>query len=881
MRIAALTLALAVGFVASGGLASPAPSHDAPVKVRLVARDEPVRDVFLRLSDLAHMSITLADDVHGTVNLSLHDATPAQALRAICSQLRLRCVSDGHTVLVSAQSSAVVPLAIVPAARAAKVLRGLFPRLSVAEAGSGNALVLTGADADINAARTVVQGLDVRDATKPITEAVVVRTQPASGVAEQLRKLYPGAKITAVSRSTMLVSATAVDLAQIKSAVAGIDGSAPQPTVAPVASDAVKILQRRPADIARGLSAEVPHVRVAVSGPTVTLVGPPEDVARAKALIAQLDVPPFGSRYTQIYRLKNVDAKSVADLIKRAFPQTDVSVDASLNALSVTASAVDQQRIAEGVAQLDGTAAPGATNRGGDEGGPIGAAPSNHEIVQLRSIVPGTQGTGTSSQDIATAVQTALAQAHPELHVVVPNGMQAVILTGSAQAVRDAKELIAELDVVPQSVVLDTEILELDENTSRNLGLELGTTSIGTTFTEVVPPNGANGQPGRLGNLQALTRTPISFQAQINLLLQNGSARVLADPRITTLSGHTATIRAGDTISILTTVGGGTGTVATTQLESFQTGVTLDITPIITDAGELSVALHPVVNSLTGYLNGVPQISTRDTQTTVHLRDNQTLVIGGLIQESSQKTESKIPFFGDIPLIGKAFRNENTTSTRNELIIVVTPHVLGNDLGSVPSAAIPPGALVPTPRPLPTLPPNATFPVPPLSTPRPRPSPTPGSAAAAGAKNGGSPPTGAPGTSPSPTALPSAFAQANTFIFGAPPPSNYAGPGDAPQIFYVSLTPTVFQPNSTVRINAITTTNVQRISIGTGSAAISLSAVGPGTWSGVFSANVLGLPPTSTSLHLTLVAARGDGQSASIPITVSVMHGSSTDNVTL
>jgi type II secretory pathway component GspD/PulD (secretin) len=833
-----------------------------------------VRDVFLRLSDLAHLSITVADDVHGNVNLSLHDATPSQALHAICWQLRLRCVSDGHTVQVSAQDSAVVPLTIVPAARVVKVLRGLFPRLSVAEAGSGNALVLHGSDADINAARSVVQGLDVRDATKPVIEALTVHTEPAATVAAQLRKLYPSARITAVSRSTMLVSATQVDLTQIKNAVAGIDASVPTPTIAPVASDAVKILQRRPEDIARGLSREVPHVRVAVSGPTVTLVGPPDEVARAKALIAELDVPPYGARYTQIYRLKNVDAQSVADLIKRAFPQTDVSVDVSLNALSVTASAVDQQRIAEGVAQLDGTATAGAPNGGGFEGAMPASVPSNHEIVQLRSIVPGTQGTGTSSQDIATAVQTALAQAHPDLHVVVPNGLQAIILTGSPQAVRDAKDLIALLDVVPQSVVLDTEILELDENTSRNLGLELGTTSIGTTFTEVVPPNQANGQPGYLGAFQPLTRTPISFQAQINLLLQNGSARVLADPRITTLSGHTASIRAGDTISILTTVGGGTGTVATTQLESFQTGVTLDITPIITDTGELSVALHPVVNSLTGYLNGVPQISTRDTQTTVHLRDAQTLVIGGLIQESSQKTESKIPFFGDIPLIGKAFRNENTTSTRNELIIVVTPHILGADLTTVPNAAIPPGAVVPTARPLPTLPPGVVFPAPqpPPRTPHPRPTST------AVAANGNTPP---PSPAASPSAVPSGFAQANTFVFGSPPPSNYAGPGDAPQIFYVTLTPTVFQPNSTVRINAITTTNVQRISIGTSSATISLSPVSTGQWSGVFSANVLGLPSTNGQIHLTLTASRGDGQSASIPITVSVMHGTSTDNVTL
>jgi hypothetical protein len=71
---------------------------------------------------------------------------------------------------------------------------------------------------------------------------------------------------------------------------------------------------------------------------------------------------------------------------------------------------------------------------------------------------------------------------------------------------------------------------------------------------------------------------------------------------------------------------------------------------------------------------------------------------------------------------------------------------------------------------------------------------------------------------------------------------------------------------------------VQRLSIGTGTSTISLSQTGLGTWQGVFSANVLGLPPTATSLRLTLTALRGDGQSASIPITVSILHGSMLDN---
>lgn len=837
-----------------------------PARIKLAAHNESVRDVLLRLSNLAHMNITVADDVHGQVNLALNNATPNEALDAICTQLRLRCVNQNGTVLVSVRNAAVVPLSLVSASRAAKVVRQLFPRLGVQE-GAGNTLVLFGSDADIQSARAVVQGLDVRDPTKPATEAVTLHTLPASIVAEQLRALYPSARITAVGKSTMLISATPADLNQIKTAVAGIDaGATPAPTQPPVASDAVRVSQRRPQDVARAVSSQVPHVRVAVSGPTVTLRGSPEDVARARTLIAQLDVPPYGTKLTQIYRLRNVDAGSVANLIRRAFPAVEIAIDASLNAISVTATAADQARIADGIAQLDGTFTSGAS-RNPDEGGSSSGLPSTSQIVQLRSIIPGYQGSTTTAQDLANSVQQALSVSHPELRIIAPNGMQTLIVTGSAQAVRDARTLIDGLDIVPQSVALDTEILELDENSLSNLGLQLGTTSIGTTFSEVTPPFTDTGQPGRIIGLQAITRTPFSFQAQINLLVQSGRARVLEDPRITTLSGRTATIRSGDTISILTSIGGGTGTVATTQLESFQTGVTLDITPIITNAGELSVALHPIVNSLTGFINGVPQISTRDTQTTVHLHDNETLVISGLIEENTQHTYSKIPLLGDLPLLGGLFRNENTTATRNELIIVVTPHIISPD-AVAPNRMLPPGMAVPTPAPLPTLPPDATFPggVPTPAPLRPRPaaSPAPGAALVT------------PAPSPTP-AVPSAFAQANKFVYGSPPPSNYAAPGDTPQIFYVTLTPSVLTPGATVHVNAITTTNVQRLTLGTGTATVGLSPTGLGTWQGVFSANVLGLSPTATQARLLMTASRSDGQSVSIPIGLSMLRSSAPD----
>ena len=867
-------VALAATLDVSGVFAAPAPPPSAAKRILLNAHDEPVRDVLLRIGELAHLNVTIADDVRGNVNLSLHDVTADEAVHAVCVQLALRCIRDGRTVAVYSQSSVVVPLSIVRAGRAADMVRQLFPRLSVRVDAPANALVLAGAQNDIQAARTVIGGLDVRDATKPATEAVTLRTQLAQNVADRLRPLYPAAKIAVLSRMTMLISATPPDLAQIKTLVAGIDAPTPPPVSQPVSSDAVRVSQRRPQDVARAVTAQIPRVRTAVSGTSITITGAPDDVARAKALIAQLDLPPFGTRYVQIYRIHNVDAKSVAALISRSFPSVAVTVDADLNALSVTANAGEQQRIADGIATIDGNAASAQNPAAGGGGG----APSSHEVIQLKSIIPGGAGQGTASttpQDIGAAVQSALQGSFPDLRVTVPNGSQQLILTGSPQSIRAGRELIAELDVVPQSVVLDTEILELDENSSRNLGLQLGTASVSTTFTEILPTPDPNGNAGRLIGISPFTRSvPITFSATLNLLISNGKARVLADPRITTLSGRTATIRAGDTLSILTTTGGGTGTIATQQLQSFQTGVTLDITPLITNNGELTVALHPVVNSLTGLVNGIPEISTRDTQTTVHLRDNETLVIGGLIQEASQRTETKIPLLGSLPLIGRAFRNDNTTSTRNELIIVVTPHILnGSTTSTVPSAAIPPGMVVPTPRPLPTVPPNAGFPAAAPGRQQPQRAvvtPPPPPAAVAGTPL----PQAVPAATgpPTPQATPTALSQANVFVYGQPPQNTYAAPGDAPQIFYATLSPTVLTPNATVRISAVTTTNVQRVTIGTGNTNIALASLGTGSWQGVFSANALGLPPTATNVQLSLIASRNDGQSASIPVPVAIVH---------
>ena len=394
-------------------------------------------------------------------------------------------------------------------------------------------------------------------------------------------------------------------------------------------------------------------------------------------------------------------------------------------------------------------------------------------------------------------------------------------------------------------------------------------------------------------NFFPLIRTPISFEAELNFLIANNKARILEDPRITTVSGRTASLRAGETVNILTTTGGGTGTVATTQVQSFQTGVTLDITPIVNDGDYITVTLHPTVNSIAAIsAAGVPNIQTRDTTTTVGLHDGQTIVIAGLIEDMDSLSVQKIPFLGDIPLLGRAlFTYQNVQKTRNELIVTVTPHIVRpGESGGIGSTKLG----LPRPENLPTLPPGAQLPPPTrlAAGPLPEPSTTPARAREPAPVNvptpairpqSNTPPIGGVTTAtPSPTSspvgptplpLPSAFSQTNVYTFGQPPQNNYAAPNGAAQIFYVQVSPSVVKNGQMMSLAAITTTNVAQLTFGPNALLpmTTLQSVGPGQWQGSFPFSAAGLPIGQANITLILTATTGMGSRISLPVPLSLL----------
>ena len=793
----------------------------------------------------------------------------------------------------------VLSFQVIKAARAAELLRSIYPSAQLRVDSHANAVIVVAPGYQEEGMRTIASGIDVKNPTDTHVEAVQLKILSPQAASSRLNGVFPGARIMVAPNNNVIVMASPTDMAQIKTVLSAIDTPAPTPSPKPrYPAEAVRVTQRNVKQVARAVAAEAPGVRVAVSGSEIVLSGPSDDVDHAKTLIAELDVPQMGTQYTQVYRLRYVDAGSVADLLRRSFPNLPLQVNSDLNAITVSSNLTVQRRIADAIGQLD-VAPPGA--QGGAAGG--GGGESGVEVVDLKAAVPGLQGSAsTSATDMATTITNALGSSASDLKITVPPNSTQLVLTGSPYSIKLAKDLIEKLDTPPIMVALDTEVLEVDEGTSKQLGIQFPTPALSTTFTEVPPvyPSGNTvpgaGQQIPYLNFMPLIRTPMQLTAVLNFLVQYSHAKILEDPRITTISGRTASLRAGETVNFLSTAGGGVGTVATTQVQSFQTGVTLDITPVVNAGNYITVTLHPSVNSIAAIsAAGVPNIQTRDTTTTIGLQDGETIVIAGLIEDADSRTTQRVPILSDIPLIGPLlFTYHNISHTRNELIVTVTPHIVQpGENGAIGKTTLP----IPRPEELPTLPPGTELPPPrrtpaveptpfemptpaaepsPVSVPTPLGVPTPQSNTpppGGVSPNATSKPMASPSANAaSPGPLPTAFSQTNVYTYGQAPQNNYATANSAPQIFYVQVSPSVVKNGQQMTISAITTTNVSKLAFGPNAIVpiSNLQSIGPGQWQSTFNFSTAGSPMSQGSVTMSLTATTGIGATVSLPIPLSI-----------
>src|SRR5256885_9424013 len=278
--------------------------------------------------------------------------------------------------------------------------------------------------------------------------------------------------------------------------------------------------------------------------------------------------------------------------------------------------------------------------------------------------------------------------------MAVDRRLNAIWLRGSPDYIGRMKAMIAAIDVPLDSVVLETQFVELTETGAKAIGIDFNNANgqIGlVTFHsgEAVVPGFTQGCDSSGVNCAGHVISA-GFQAALYAQVQKGNGRIISKPRIAAQSGSTAKIITGDALPILTaiTLSGVNG--VSQQVQYVNVGVTLQIAPRVSGDGFVSSHVFCVVSSVTGVSQGYPTISQREAETSATVRDGDSFVIGGLTQDENINTKTKVPLLGDIPLIGQAFRTDRTTKSKTELYIVVTPHIVhrsGARPGLVPANA--------------------------------------------------------------------------------------------------------------------------------------------------------------------------------------------------
>jgi type III secretion protein C len=272
--------------------------------------------------------------------------------------------------------------------------------------------------------------------------------------------------------------------------------------------------------------------------------------------------------------------------------------------------------------------------------------------------------------------------------------LNAVIVRDVAERLPRYEQLIAALDVEPQSLEIEATIIDINTDKARELGVDWRWNNAGQSlgFGGLVPTAG----PG--GVATAVLGSIGQFVARIRALQAEGAARVVSSPQVMTLSNVEAVFDNSSTFFVRVA---GREEV---DLFNVSAGTTLRVTPhVFRDDGQTRIKLlvHVEDGNLTGrQVDQIPVIERSTINTQALIAEGQSLLIGGMVRESSAENVDKVPGLGDIPVVGNAFKNKVKTSARIERMFLITPRLAGTRSNVSLQAAVPPAAPVyPAPAP--------------------------------------------------------------------------------------------------------------------------------------------------------------------------------------
>ena len=253
--------------------------------------------------------------------------------------------------------------------------------------------------------------------------------------------------------------------------------------------------------------------------------------------------------------------------------------------------------------------------------------------------------------------------------VPVDTRAKRVLLSGPAAAVQESILILQQMDIPRRQVEITVTIHDVSNDALRDAGV---TWDFGqSTISEAVNGN---------MNVGTFSRTGLSFVGTIHALEQANKAKLLASPNISVMDGELGSILIGEKRRFPVV----TGTTSNGQFiystEEQNVGIYMLVATDITDDGTVTLAINAQVSSILGFLqlNGgsYPQISTRESKSTLLLKDGQTMLMGGLLRDEEIVNLQKVPFLGQIPFFGELFKSRKTQKNSSQLLISITPHII-------------------------------------------------------------------------------------------------------------------------------------------------------------------------------------------------------------
>lgn len=262
-----------------------------------------------------------------------------------------------------------------------------------------------------------------------------------------------------------------------------------------------------------------------------------------------------------------------------------------------------------------------------------------------------------------------------------------LFITETEQKMKEIEKMIAAFDQKHPEVLIEAKIVQVTLSDQYKLGVDWEAIVSDFHSLDFKSSFGVLPITGNRGKIGIGTIGKDDYQVLIEALDVVGTTNILSNPRITVINNEEAKILVGSNKPYVTTQTTTTASGPSTTAETvnfIEVGVKLYVTPTIHGDGYITMKVRPEVSSAANSLttstkNEIPIVETSQAETTVMVKDNATVVIGGLIKEEDTKTINKVPLLGDLPLLGAIFRNENKSKSKTEIVIFLTPKIVTGD----------------------------------------------------------------------------------------------------------------------------------------------------------------------------------------------------------